>query len=71
MNQTTRWDASVARIRANPDLRESILRSVMSSMELAGFEVDHERSKRLLDQALDGPPLLYPGADSDESTEGS
>ncbi len=54
-----RWEAGVAAIRQSPELREAVLRSVMSSMECEGFEVDREQSERLLDEALNGPPLKY------------
>ena len=56
-----RWTAAVEAVRSSPRLRESILQSVMSSMAYEGFEVDRERSEALLEQALNGPPLEYPG----------
>ena len=56
-----RWAQAVAAIKGSPRLRESILRSVMSSMAFEGFKVDRERSEALLDRALHGPPLEYPG----------
>ena len=55
------WDEAVAAVRASVELRESILRSVMSSMAIEGFDVDREQSDRLLDEALSGPPLMFPG----------
>ena len=56
-----RWAHGVAAVQGAPDIRESILRSVMSSMAFEGFDVDRGRSELLLDQALNGPPLEYPG----------
>jgi hypothetical protein len=56
-----RWNHSVDVIRADPELRENILRSVMTSMALEGFDVDREESERLLDEVLDGPPIEHPG----------
>lgn len=35
----------------------------MSSIEFEGFKVDLSRSKRLLEKALEGPPLRFPGAE--------
>lgn len=58
-----RWMAAAAAVRASVDLRDRILRSVMSSMEFEGFKVDLSRSKRLLEKALEGPPLRFPGAE--------
>lgn len=55
------WAGGVAAVRGSVHLRESILRSVMSSMAFEGFEVDPARSESLFDRALDGPPLEYPG----------
>lgn len=60
--EPTGWTRAVETVRSSPELRESLLRSVMSSMELEGFEVDRQQSERLLDEALDGPPLVYPGS---------
>lgn len=48
-----------ARMRADPELREDVLKSIMSSMAADGIVVDRERSARWLDAALDGPPLVY------------
>ncbi len=56
-----RWNRTVEAIRTAPELRENILRSVMTSMALEGFQVDREESERLLDEVLNGPPLEYPG----------
>lgn len=63
MNQEQRWHDSVRQIRADPKRYARILRSVMSSMALAGFEISEERSRDLFEQAMDGPPLIYPGQD--------
>jgi len=56
-----RWAAAVEAVRFSPRLRANILQSVMSSMAYEGFEVDREWSEALLEQALNGPPLEYPG----------
>lgn len=61
MSQEQRWHDSVRQIRADPEKYDRILRSVMSSMSLSGFEIDEERSREIFEQALDGPPLIYPG----------
>jgi hypothetical protein len=58
---TARWEATTAAVRHSPALRESILQSVMRSMAFEGLELDREESERLLDLALSGPPLEYPG----------
>ena len=55
------WEQAVAQIKQDPEMRAMILRSVMSSMAFAGFSVDREQSERLFEQALNGPPLEYPG----------
>ena len=59
------WEAAVTEVRTSPELRDAILRSVMFSMECAGFEVERSRSEVLLDRALNGLPLLYPGCECD------
>jgi len=56
-----RWASAVHAIRQSPQLRDEILRSVMTSMEIEGFEVDIAHSQQLLEEALDGPPLVVPG----------
>ena len=60
-----RWQEAVEEIRRSGDLRESILRSVMSSMALSmGHEMDRAVSERLFEEALNGPELtidLTPG----------
>ncbi len=55
------WNDAAARVHSDPALRESLLRSVISSMEIEGFTVDRANSERLFEEALDGPPLLFPG----------
>ena len=55
------WADAVDAVRSSPHLRSQILESVMSSMAFEGFAIDRERSEALLDQALNGPALEYPG----------
>jgi hypothetical protein len=57
------WHAAVSSIRADPELYEAMLRSVMSSMALAGLEIDEARSRQSFEEVLNGPALLYPGQD--------
>lgn len=53
------WALAVDDIRQSPELHESILRSVMSSMAFEGFPVDRAESELLFELALNGPPLVY------------
>jgi hypothetical protein len=57
------WHAAVSSIRADPELYEDILRSVMSSTLLAGLDVGEAQSRQSFEEVLNGPALLYPGQD--------
>jgi hypothetical protein len=52
------WDAAIEEISSSAPLRNSILRSVMASMAFEGFEIDEHTARRLLDEAISGPPLV-------------
>jgi hypothetical protein len=57
------WHTAVRAIRANPELYEAMLRSVISNMALAGLEADEARLRQSFEEALNGPALVYPGQD--------
>lgn len=57
------WKSAVARVRADHQLRGAILRSVMSSMAFEGLGIELDRAEALFEEALSGPPLVYPGGE--------
>lgn len=61
------WDAAVARVRNDHQLRAAILRSVRSSMAFEGFSLSLDEAEALFDEALNGPPLAYPGKDANRT----
>lgn len=56
----TAWWIAVDSIRATPTLKESVLESVVTSMAFEGLEIEEPTARRLLDEALAGPPLVHP-----------
>ena len=56
--QEIRWRATVDRMRADPDYRESLVRSAESSMALSGFLISRDRIEAITEKVLNGPPLV-------------
>jgi len=57
MPEAAAWQRAAEEVRANPDLRENLIQSVLTSMALEGFDIDYDRAQQLLDDVLSGPPL--------------
>lgn len=55
---SARWEEATQRIKSDPQLREDIFLSVVTSMELAGFGVDRKRAEEIFEEALTGPELV-------------
>jgi len=58
-DQIQRWNEAVARINDSPELQRDIMKSVRGIMEDLGFGTNDERSRKLLQEALGGPVLVY------------
>ena len=57
-SQSERWTATVAKLRADPQMLDDLLQSALTSMAVEGFEIEPERAADIFERVLQGPPLV-------------